>query len=82
MRDHGPGIPPEQRERIFSRSYQIESGQASSGHGVGLGLHISREIVRAHGGTIEVVSPDDGGAAFVIRLPLPPSASRRAPGAR
>ncbi len=82
VRDHGPGIPPEQRERIFSRSYQIESGQASSGHGVGLGLHISREIVRAHGGTIEVVSPDDGGAAFVIRLPLPPSASRRAPGAR
>jgi two-component system CheB/CheR fusion protein len=78
VRDYGPGIPPEQREQIFTRSYRGDQDESISGQGVGLGLYITREIVQAHGGTIEAVSPPDGGAAFVIRLPLRPAARRRA----
>jgi PAS domain S-box-containing protein len=69
VRDHGVGIPPDFRERIFERFYQVE---ASSTHtpGMGLGLYISRQIVELHGGRIWVEAPDDGGTRFVIALPL------------
>src|SRR2546425_3421261 len=65
VRDRGPGIAPDQRERIFQ---PFERGDTKT-PGVGLGLHVSREIVLLHGGRIEVEAPEDGGARFVVTLP-------------
>jgi PAS domain S-box-containing protein len=67
VRDHGVGIPPEKRSRIFERFYQAHErgGQA----GLGLGLYISREIVRMHGGEIVAEFPEDQGTRFVVTLP-------------
>ena len=65
VRDRGPGIAPDQRERIFQ---PFERGDAK-GPGVGLGLHVAREIILLHRGTIAIESPPDGGARFVVTLP-------------
>jgi PAS domain S-box-containing protein len=65
VRDRGPGIAPDQRERIFQ---PFERGDTKM-PGVGLGLHVAREIVLLHGGRIAVEAPDDGGARFVVTLP-------------
>ncbi|MDD5037968.1 MAG: HAMP domain-containing sensor histidine kinase [Dehalococcoidales bacterium] len=62
--DNGPGIPPEQLPYLFERFYQTSSVRS----GFGLGLAIAREIVIAHGGTIEAKSEPGEGAEFVIRL--------------
>jgi signal transduction histidine kinase len=67
VRDHGPGIPPEHRARIFDRFYQADP-DASCG-GLGLGLYISGQIVEQHGGRLDVETPDDGGTCFVVTLP-------------
>jgi len=67
VRDHGPGVPPEDRGRIF-RSFASGNGALSSGH-VGLGLAICREIVTAHGGTIWVEDAPGGGSVFAFALP-------------
>lgn len=69
VRDHGPGIRPEHRAHIFERFYQA-GDDAEHAAGMGLGLYISREIVELHGGSIEADFPDDGGARFLITLPL------------
>jgi signal transduction histidine kinase len=65
VRDHGEGIPAEAQERIFERFHRLRHDQS----GLGLGLHISREIIRMHGGDLRVETPADGGARFVARLP-------------
>lgn len=67
VRDHGVGIPVEHQERIFDRFFQAHVGEQSSG--MGLGLYISHEIVRHHGGTIRVEAPEDGGTRMVVSLP-------------
>lgn len=73
VRDRGPGIAPADQERIFR---QFERGtETQQVPGLGLGLFISREIVQAHGGRLEVRSAPGEGAEFTLRLPLPaPSA--------
>jgi signal transduction histidine kinase len=66
VRDHGPGVPPDQQRLIFEKF-----GRASSTKpGTGLGLFIARSIAEAHGGSIRVESPTDGGAAFMLTLPV------------
>jgi PAS domain S-box-containing protein len=67
VRDHGPGIAPEDRERIFERYERATEAQAVSG--LGLGLYIVRQIVLAHGGTIDVASRPGEGATFTVELP-------------
>lgn len=67
IRDHGMGIPPEHRDRIFDRFFQAHVGEHASG--MGLGLYISHQIVRHHGGTIRVESPADGGTRMIVSLP-------------
>ena len=67
VRDHGIGIPREHQQRIFDRFFQVDVGGHTSG--MGLGLYISDQIVRAHGGTIRAELPDDGGTRMVVTLP-------------
>lgn len=66
--DRGPGIAQHDRERIFGRFERAVSERSVGG--LGLGLYISQQIVRAHGGSIRVESHDGGGASFVVELPL------------
>ena len=74
VEDAGPGIPPDERERIFERFYQVERSRAreKGQGGVGLGLAIARELVAAHGGEIEVQSDVGQGSTFIVRLPIRP----------
>ncbi|MEP6729624.1 MAG: HAMP domain-containing sensor histidine kinase [bacterium] len=67
--DEGPGIPDEEKERVFTRFYQAEAGRAARGRGVGLGLTICHEIVTAHGGAIWVTDNEPRGSVFSILLP-------------
>ncbi len=69
VRDDGPGIAEEVLPRLFERRYRAApAGNMAPGNG--LGLAISRDLVRAHGGEITVQSEPGGGATFVVRLPL------------
>jgi len=61
--DDGPGVPPENRERIFRRFVTTRPG------GNGLGLSTSREIAESHGGSLTLEDTHGGGATFVLRLP-------------
>jgi signal transduction histidine kinase len=68
--DDGPGIPERDQERVFDRFYQAP-GRLHKGHaGLGLGLYISRELVRRHGGEMWLQSPPGAGATFFVRLPV------------
>jgi signal transduction histidine kinase len=71
--DDGPGIAPEDRERVFDRFTTIDSARLRS-DGSGLGLAIARTIAERHGGTLEAVG-SDGGAHFVLLLPVVAPAS-------
>jgi signal transduction histidine kinase len=62
--DSGPGVPPENREKIFQPFF------TSKDEGTGLGLSISRRIVSEHGGTLELDTASNAGATFIISLPL------------
>ncbi|XVQ14923.1 sensor histidine kinase [Spirillospora sp. CA-255316] len=75
--DDGPGIAPEDRERVFERFARLADGRRRDPGGTGLGLAISRDIAVAHGGAIELAERTDGlrGARFVLRLPLARPAS-------
>jgi signal transduction histidine kinase len=64
--DRGSGIPQDERERIFLKYYRV-AGQTPSGSG--LGLHISREIARQHGGELTLSASDPGGSTFCLSLP-------------
>jgi signal transduction histidine kinase len=65
--DQGPGIPPERRPQLFTRFTRLPSPRRQGGFG--LGLWIAREVVRAHGGDIALLSAEGGGAHFVVKLP-------------
>ncbi len=73
VEDDGPGIPEDERERVFERFVRLDEARARDAGGSGLGLAIVAEIVRAHGGTVSVSTSGLGGARFVVRLPLGPS---------
>lgn len=66
--DHGPGIDPTDAPYVFGKYYRGEAAR-SHGAGLGLGLHISRRIVQAHGGEIWVEPVDGGGACFCFSVP-------------
>jgi signal transduction histidine kinase len=67
VRDHGPGIAPEDRARLFERFEQTMTGREQGGFGIGLWL--VAQLLAAMGGTIEVESQPGEGAAFIVRLP-------------
>jgi signal transduction histidine kinase len=67
VRDEGPGIPARMQERIFERFER--AGHDDKITGLGLGLYITRQIARAHGGDIEVRSAPGKGCEFILTLP-------------
>jgi signal transduction histidine kinase len=80
--DHGVGIAPGDKERIFERFHRADNRLSRSTAGVGLGLYITRSIVEGHGGRIWADSPGPGrGSVFSILLPIGPEVVSGAAGA-
>jgi len=69
VEDRGPGVPDEEKQRVFEKFYRGTTSAASPS-GTGLGLAIVREIARAHGGRVWVEDAEPRGARFVLSLPL------------
>jgi signal transduction histidine kinase len=67
--DRGPGIPPEDAERVFERFYRSDRGRSHDEGGSGLGLAIARWIVELHGGTIHAEHGEEPGCRMVVDLP-------------
>jgi signal transduction histidine kinase len=79
VEDAGPGVPPAERERIFERFTQLDSGATRLAGGVGLGLYIARQLANAQGGELLLAdpTPPGQGARFELRLPMAELAYRR-----
>ena len=75
----GPGIPEDERERIFERLVRLDAGRARDHGGAGLGLAIARALARAHGGELACL-PHEGGARFRLSLPSTGVANLQRPG--
>lgn len=69
VRDHGPGIPPDDREHAFERFVQLDQSSTRRNGGTGLGLHLCRQLAGALGGQLELVDTQVSGCAFVFRVP-------------
>jgi signal transduction histidine kinase len=69
VRDQGPGVPASARSRIFE-PFVTTKGRGAATGGMGIGLSLVRRSVEAMGGTIDIEDPPDGGAEFVIRIPV------------
>jgi signal transduction histidine kinase/DNA-binding response OmpR family regulator len=90
VRDHGRGIPPEFRNRIFQRFAQADSSDVRQKGGTGLGLSISKAIIEHHGGSIGFEDAEGGGTCFWFTLPrlaerltqMPPTEPQAAQGRR
>jgi signal transduction histidine kinase len=67
--DDGPGIAPEDRERVFERFTRLDEGRARDAGGMGLGLAVVRTTIERHRGTVQIEDNDPHGARFVVRLP-------------
>jgi signal transduction histidine kinase len=74
--DSGPGVAPQDRERVFERFWRGRARAAGTTIGAGLGLAIVAEIVRAHGGTVSVAEADGGGALFCMAISTLPASGR------
>ncbi len=69
VRDRGPGIPEDERERVFERWVRGESGRAAGSRGAGMGLHLAREGARRLGGELRLEFPPEGGTLARLELP-------------
>ena len=68
--DQGPGIPDAEKKRIFEKFYRIGSEETRRAKGTGLGLFIVNQIVKAHGGNIQVLNNQPRGTVFRIEIPV------------
>jgi signal transduction histidine kinase len=68
--DNGPGIPAADLPYVFERFWRGDKSRSRHSGGSGLGLSIVKQIAELHGGSVQVVSPESGGAQFTIRIPL------------
>ncbi len=68
--DNGPGIPPEEQDKIFQLFYQIEESFTGQTEGAGLGLPLVKRIIEGHGGTIRIESTINEGSRFIFTLPV------------
>ena len=69
VEDQGPGIPPDEVEKVFQPFYRIENSRNRETGGTGLGLAISQSIAQAHGGEITLANREGGGLRAAVRLP-------------
>ncbi|HSD27055.1 MAG TPA: ATP-binding protein, partial [Vicinamibacteria bacterium] len=69
VEDRGPGIPRDERGRVFEPFYRGPAAERNATPGSGLGLSLVRHVVRAHGGSVHVEGREGGGAAVVVELP-------------
>jgi two-component system, OmpR family, sensor kinase len=74
VEDDGPGMTPEQAQRVFERFYRADAARNRASGGTGLGLAIVAGLVQAHGGTVGVRTAPGAGADFQVKLPLSPAA--------
>ncbi|MDQ6650946.1 MAG: HAMP domain-containing histidine kinase [Actinomycetota bacterium] len=72
VHDDGPGVAPEDADRVFERFYRGDASRTRASGGSGLGLSIVAAIVAAHNGRVELVAPNGAGATFRVLLPLAP----------
>lgn len=70
VQDTGPGIPPEELERVFDRFYRLDASRARATGGSGLGLAIVRALAAAHGGSVSATSTPGTGSRFTVTLPV------------
>lgn len=70
VRDDGPGIPPDQRARVFERFYRVDAGRAKEDGGTGLGLAIVKHLVGAMNGRVGVEANQPQGSVFWVELPV------------
>jgi two-component system sensor histidine kinase MprB len=70
VRDHGPGVADDERERVFDRFYRADDARTMPGSG--LGLAIVRQVITEHGGTVTIEAAPGGGALVRVTLPFPP----------
>ena len=80
VEDAGPGIPPEQRDRVFDRFHRTDSARTRVRGGTGLGLAITRAVVEAHGGGITAGVSPEGGASVSMEVPGYRPEAKRADG--
>ncbi len=71
--DHGPGIPDDEKDRVFERFTQIDQSDTRSKGGTGLGLSIVKSLAEVMYGAVRVEATEGGGATFVVELPLAPA---------
>jgi signal transduction histidine kinase len=69
VEDDGPGVPPDERDRVFEPFQQGETASLQPSPGTGIGLALVRRFVEAHGGTVTLDERPGGGARFAIDLP-------------
>ena len=72
VRDRGIGVPPGMEDQLFTRFYQVGNGDRREYAGMGLGLHIVRQLVEAQGGTVHARNRDGGGAEIGFTMPYAP----------
>jgi signal transduction histidine kinase len=73
VRDHGPGIPADDRDRVFQRAVRLDRQPNRSGGRLGLGLYLARRLAHTSGGGLQATDPPGGhGAQLELRLPLAP----------
>jgi two-component system, OmpR family, sensor kinase len=70
VRDHGPGVPPDQVRQVFERFFRADESRQRASGGTGLGLAIVAAIVASHNGQVGITATIGGGATFAVRLPL------------
>ena len=70
VRDHGPGVPPDETERIFLPFHRVSTSRDRDTGGAGLGLSIAARAAKVHGGSIHAVNAEDGGLQVTIEIPL------------
>ena len=70
VQDNGPGIPPDEQQKVFDKFFRGSGAVDSDERGNGLGLAFTREVVRMHGGEVDFQSKIGEGSTFTMRLPV------------